>query len=298
MNPRTDSQAFSVIKVLLAGMLFGTAGLASKYAPEDSSSVTIGIMRLFIGSIFLILVLPLLGGSRKNIFKLIRHPLVWVMAIFSASYQPLFFGATTRNGVALSTLLTVGCIPIFTGLVGRIFLKEKISLVWVLATLLAIFGLIIRSWGQIEFNNLTGIFMSLGAGLSVSFYLNAAKVELRKGNYRMELPATAYLLGSFLLIPFLWGSSLSWILKLQGLLIASYIGIVTMAIANALQISGLRKLSPGPTATLMLADPFTATILGVVVLHEAFGLLPAVGITIVGISIFWQSVSQVRVSTN
>jgi len=286
MRSGSESQALSVFKVLLAGMLFGTAGLASRYASDGASPVTLGIMRLFIGSIFLIVVLPYLGGARRNLVKLIKHPLVWVMAIFSASYQPLFFGATERNGVALSTLLTVGCIPIFTGLVGRIFLKEKIHLVWVLATCLAISGLIIRSWGQVEFKNLTGIFMSLGAGLSVSFYLNAAKVELKKGNYRMELPATAYLLGSLLLIPLLKGNSLGWIFKPQGFLIAAYIGIVTMAIANALQISGLRKLPPGPTATLMLADPFTATLLGVLVLHESFGLLPAIGITLVGISIF------------
>lgn len=296
MKPKNDSQVLSVFKVLLAGILFGTAGLAYKYAPEGSSPVTLGIVRLFIGSLFLILILPLIDGSRRNILQLSRKPLVWVMAIFSASYQPFFFGATDRNGVALSTLLTVGCIPIFTGLVGRIFLKEKIRVVWVLATLLAICGLIIRSMGQIEFNNLTGIFMSLAAGLSVSFYLNAAKVELRKGKYGMELPAMAYFLGSILLIPFLWGNSFSWVLQPQGFITASYIGIVTMAIANALQISGLRRLPPGPTATLMLADPFTATILGVVVLHEKFGLLPFLGIAIVGFSIVWQSVAQVKSS--
>ena len=139
-----------VIKVLLAGVLFGTAGLVAHFAPKGASSTSIGALRLFVGSIFLILILPAIGGIRSNIIKLIKHPLVWVMAVFSASYQPLFFGATNRNGVALSTLLTVGCIPIFTGIVGRIFLKEKIQRTWVLATGLAILGLFIRSWGELN----------------------------------------------------------------------------------------------------------------------------------------------------
>jgi DME family drug/metabolite transporter len=255
VTTKNSSNHISIFKVLLSATLFGTAGTAVTYAPEGASSAALGLSRIFFGALFLILFLPKLGGDRKLLAKLIKHPMVLVMGICSASYQPYFFGATERNGVAISTLLTVGCIPIFTGIVGRIFLKEPIKKSWVVATAIAIAGLTIRSWGEIEFKDITGVLMALAAGLSVSFYLNSAKVELRKGKHQMELPAMAYLLGSIFLIPLLLGQSLSWVFKPSGILVALYLDLVTMAIANALQISGLNHISAGPTATFMLVDP-------------------------------------------
>lgn len=295
VTTKNSSNHISIFKVLLSATLFGTAGTAVTYAPEGASTTALGLSRIFFGALFLIAILPKIHGNRRLFVKLIKHPMVWVMAICSASYQPFFFGATERNGVAISTLLTVGCIPIFTGIVGKIFLKEPMKKSWVIATLIAITGLTIRSWGEIEFKDLTGVLMALAAGLSVSFYLNSAKVELRKGRYQMELPAMAYLLGSLFLIPLLWGQSLSWITEPKGILVALYLGIVTMAIANALQISGLNNISAGPTATLTLADPFTATILGVVILKEPFGLLPSIGLLLVAVALVWQSYAESRV---
>ena len=279
----------SVIKVILAGVLFGTAGTAVTFAPAVASPAGLGIGRVFIGAIFLIAILPKLNGDRKVLLKLVKHPFVWVMAIGSAAYQPLFFGATQRNGVGLSTLVTVGCIPIFTGIIGRLYLKEPISKTWLLATVLAILGLIIRSWGIIELKNVTGLFMAMAAGISVAFYLNAAKIELRKGEYLLELPAIAYLLGSFLLLPFLIHQDLSWAIRPSGFFVWLYLGVVTMAIANSLQISGLKALASGPTATLMLTDPFTATLLSIFVLKEDFGILPAIGLILVAVALIWQS---------
>ena len=62
-----------------------------------------------------------------------------------------------------------------------------------------------------------------------------------------------------------------------------------MAIANSLQISGLKALASGPTATLMLTDPFTATLLSIFVLKEDFGILPAIGLILVAVALIWQS---------
>ena len=279
---------------MLAGALFGTAGTAVTFAPNEASTSSLGFARLFVGALFLIALLPRLNGNRRALFGLVRHPLVWVMAICSAAYQPLFFGATQRNGVAISTLLTVGCIPIYTGIVGRIFRREIIKKQWIAATTLAIVGLAIRSWSQIELKNVTGVLMAVTAGISVSFYLNAAKSELQKSNFKMELPAVAYLLGSLFLIPLIISEPLSWVLRPSGFVVALYLGIVTMALANALQISGLGKLPAGPTATLMLADPFTATILGVVLLHEEFNGIALLGVILVAIALVWQSLSESR----
>ena len=65
-----------------------------------------------------------------------------------------------------------------------------------------------------------------------------------------------------------------------------------MALANALNIEGLRGLPPGPAATLMLADPLTATALGVVVLGESLQVVAVVGMVLVMVGLVWQSRAQ------
>ena len=60
-----------------------------------------------------------------------------------------------------------------------------------------------------------------------------------------------------------------------GLCLVAYLGVATMAIANVLLTRGIHGLPPGPVATLMLTDPVVATVLGVVVLGESLGSVPA-----------------------
>ncbi len=277
-------------------MLLGTAGTAVALAPNQASVTSLGVARVAIGGVTLIALAPLFGGNRRRIFGLIRRPGVWVMAISTAGFQPLFFGATTRTGVALSTVLTIGTMPLFTGLISRILLREKLTRVWIAATSLAVTGLVLRSWDQLETIDSLGVTMALGAGLCTGFYVNGAKYELNHGGHAVELPAMAYTLSAVLLIPLLVGDDLSWIESTQGVITVLYLGFISMALANTLQVVGLQRLSPGPTATLLLADPLTATLLGIFILDETITPIATIGLLFVSIALVWQGVAQSRVN--
>lgn len=225
---------------------------------------------------------------------MILRPGVWAMAISTAAFQPLFFGAATRTGVALSTVLTIGTMPLFTGLIGRILFKARFKRVWVIATSFAVLGLFLRSFEQLETVDTVGVFMALGAGLATGCYVNGAKFELNRGGHPVELPAVAYCLSAILLSPLLIGDSLTWITTSSGVLTALYLGVVSMALANTLQVVGLRRLSPGPTATLLLADPLTATILGVWILDEPITVLAILGLALVAIGLVMQGIAERR----
>ena len=284
-------------KVLFSGILFGTAGTAVTFAPDGSISTMLGFFRLVFGALAFFVLIPKFGGSWKNTFKLVNRPVVWFMAIGSAAFQPCFFGATARNGVALSTLITVGMIPVFAGLVGLVLLHEPIKFSWVIFTTIGIAGLIIRSWGEINIEDPIGIFMSLGAAAAVACYMNATKIALNKGGHPFELPTIAYVLGALILSPTVISPTLEngfvesfrWLFTVHGILIAVFMGVVTMAAPNWLQISSMKHLSPGPIATLSLADPLTATLLGVFVLNEKFSFEAGVGLLLVAIAIIGQS---------
>lgn len=295
---KSEGSLLSVLTVLLSGMLLGTAGTAVALAPNQASITSLGVARVAIGGVTLIALAPIFGGNRRRIFGLIRRPGVWVMAISTAGFQPLFFGATTRTGVALSTVLTIGTMPLFTGLISRLLLREKLTRVWIAATTLAITGLFLRSWDQLETIDSLGVTMAVSAGLCTGFYVNGAKYELNRGGHAVELPAMAYTLSAVLLIPLLFGDDLSWIGSGQGILTALYLGFISMALANTLQVVGLQRLSPGPTATLLLADPLTATLLGIFILDEAITPIAVLGLLFVSVALVWQGVAQSRVNNS
>ena len=284
----------SVIAVLVSGTLLGTAGTAVALAPAEASTTSLGVARVGIGGLILLLLLPLFGGSVRNLSHVLKRGGVWVMALSTAAFQPLFFGATEKTGVALSTVLTIGTMPLFTGLIGRVLFKAPLTRIWFIATSLAVIGLLLRSWEQLENTDALGIVMALGAGLATGCYVNGAKFELNRGGHPVELPAVAYTLSALLLLPLLVGDSLAWMTTSSGILTAIYLGAISMALANTLQVVGLKRLSPAPTATLLLADPLTATILGIWVLDESITPIATIGLALVAIGLVMQGFAERR----
>jgi len=277
-------------KVLTSAILFGTVGTAIAYAPTNAGGSALGIGRLAIGALLLLIFMPVFGGKRTNFFIHARKKSVFFMALGAAAFQPFFFSATTSNGVALSTLLAVGCIPIFTGILSAIIFHERFSTLWFAATSLAIFGLALRFSGEIKVESALGIFMAFGAGLSVAIYVNAAKIALRSQENPIELTSTAYLIGSLFLIPLIFSEDLSWLGSLRGVAAVFYLGGITMALANIFQIYGLRKMSPSSAGTLALAEPLTATVLGITLLNESLTTVSFIGLAIVSAALIWLSI--------
>jgi DME family drug/metabolite transporter len=287
----------SVSLSLLGNGLAGTAGTVAAIYAINTPSPVIGFVRLFIGAITLLMLAPFLGGKLSHLPRLITRPGVWIMAASSASYQVFFFASVDRTGVATAALITVGCIPVSAGIVGWIFLRERPSRVWYISTAIAISGLVIASIGELQTNDATGIIFAVIAGSGIGAYINAAKIEVRAGGHSTQLPGMAFLLGSFGLFFVVRSDLLQVEWNTQTILLAVYLGAVTMGIANGIQIVGLRGISPGVASTMMLADPVTAAVLGVVVLGDEITLNGTVGLILVVIGLAMQSFSAEDSST-
>jgi drug/metabolite transporter, DME family len=266
---------------VLAGMLLGTAGTAGALGPASATPIGLGVLRLGVGAVLLLVFLPWIGGAWSSIPRLIRRPTLWVMGAGAGAFQPLFFAAVERVGVGLSTLLAIGSAPVFAGLLGWLVRRDRPTLAWATATVIAISGLVLRSWNDLSVGDGLGLGMAAAAGVGVGCYVVAAKVELDRGGNIVELPGVAYLLGSVMLAPLWVQQPLAWVATPSGLLLALYLGGVTMALANVLQVWGLRGLPPGPAATLMLAEPLTATVLGILLLGERIGAVGLFGLVLV-----------------
>ncbi len=63
---------------------------------------------------------------------------------------------------------------------------------------------------------------------------------------------------------------------------ALWLGLATIAVAYTLFTWGLERLTAATAATLTLAEPLTAAILGIVVLGERLSALAIIGLVVLG----------------
>ncbi len=187
-----------------------------------------------------------------------------------AAYQLTFFSAVDRTGVAVGTVVAIGSGPAFTGLLGRVAGGEPLRARWVVATALACAGvaLLVGGGGGAEVAP-GGVALALVAGASYASYTVAAKRLLTAGHRPEAVMARAFGLGAVLLLPVLVATGGGGLGSPGGLALVLFLGAVPTALAYVLFARGLERLGSGETATLTLAEPLTASLLGVLVLGEA-----------------------------
>jgi len=275
-------------------MLFGTAGVAQAFAPVGAHPVTVGAARLGIGAVALAAFVLVRGGTLAALIRPWRTRAGLLAAAGAAAYQPFFFAGVARAGVPLGTLVAVGSAPVFTGLLTWLWRREPPSASWALATAICVGGLALLTGAGAQGGSLDGIALTAGAGLSIACYTVAAKSLLDNGADAIGVCASAFLLGSVAVLPFALGPGFGWVLGARGALVAGFLGIATMGVANILYTWGLAHL-PAPTAaTLGLADPVTATALGVLVLGQSVPVLGWVGFVAVVVGLLLQGLTAAR----
>ena len=264
-------------QVLIAAILFGTTGTAQALGPEGSTPMTVGASRILVGGSILAAMALASGGFRG------RWPLGQVLLAGAgvAVYQLAFFQAVADTGVAVGAIVAIGSGPVFAGILERVLDGAWPGRTWLVATALATTGVAVLSLASATDASLSaaGIALALVSGLGYATYTIVAKRLLRLGHTPVAVMGASFGLGAVLLLPVLLLGDTAWLHTPDGLALALYLGIVPTALAYSLFARGLRSLDASEVTTLVLAEPLTATVLGVVVLDErvgAGGLLGAV----------------------
>src|SRR4051794_13326457 len=257
----------SRLLVLFAAVCFGTTGTAQALGPDGLAPAGVGAARILVGGALLLL----LGGSLR---RLPRRPLI-LAAIAVAAYQVSFFAAVADTGVAVGTIVAIGSGPALAGAIEWALTKRPPTKAWAAATAPALTGVtMLALQGDDATISLPGVGLALIAGASYATYTLAAKRMLMREHRPETVMAGAFGGGAVLLLPVV-ALNHDVITQPGGLALALFLGIVPTALAYVAFARGLKHLSAADTATITLAEPLTATLLGVVVLGEHFNALGA-----------------------
>ena len=113
--PTPLRQRAGLLQICLAGVLWGTGGLAVQVIREHAplSAMTISAYRTTIAAVVLLVACVLmrqLGGVRR---LLAERPLPTVfVGLATAAYQALYFASVVWVGVTVSTVVSLGVAPI------------------------------------------------------------------------------------------------------------------------------------------------------------------------------------------
>lgn len=264
--------------VVAAAALFGTIGTARVLGP-DASSASVGAVRLLIAAGLLLALAAPSGWSALRSACVL--PGVWTAGVAQAAFNITFFGAVTRAGVAVGTLVAIGCTPILTGLATR-----QLSRSWLAATALALVGLTaLLSQGFRAGVTVPGVLLALGAASSyATFIVSSALLGRSPVDVSVKL-AAIFSVAAVLLAPALFVFPLDWAGSPSGVAMVGYLAVAATVLAYNLFNRGLRSLAPGTAATLGLTEPLVATVLGVVVLGERLSPLGWAGAAVVFVAL-------------
>lgn len=263
--------------VLGAAILWGTTGSAQALAPEGASPLTVGALRLLMGAAGLVSVAAA-SGTLRRVRRAPPGALV-LTALGIAAYQPAFFVGVERAGVAVGTVVAIGSAPILAGLVDRLAGGNRPRRRWMTATAFGVVGTAAVA-GAPQAVDPRGLVAALGAGGAYALYAFGAK-RLVSTIGSTAAMAAGFGLGAMALLPLVAASDLGWVASARGAAVVGWLGLVTVTASYLLFGAGLATTPVSTAATLSLAEPVTATLLGVLLFAERPGVVVWMGVVLI-----------------
>lgn len=279
--------------VVAAACAWGTNGTARELLAEDAAPVAVGALRLVLGGLLL------LAWRRPRFWQ--GWPLVPLALAVAAMavYQPLFFAGIDKAGVAVGTVVGIGTSPIIGGVLGRVVRGERLGAPWMVATAMGLTGaaLLATAGNDHAGADVTaGLLLAAGAGAAYAVYVAASATLLDR--HRPDDVAAAVLgLAGVVLLPVAVLADTAFVGDPGGVALVAWLGVVTVALAYPLLARGLAAVGVGATATLTLAEPATAAVLGLTVLGERLAGAGWAGLALVAAGVATEATVARRRST-
>lgn len=265
--PLSRSQ-LGTLFVLVSAIGFGTSGTIQALAPAQATPYVIVGVRTLVGSVCLFL-WCLYKNKLPQSIKAIPFGWVFLSAFFLMVATLSFFLGVSQIGVAAGSLISTGMTPVWTAIIALIVYKKIPKAEWYFATILAVVGVVmINGIGEIPREKILYFHFLLINGLAYACYICVTPKLIKNLDPEVAtMLVIAVVAICFLPVYFLFPSG--WILgSVRGISVALALGIFTAGIAYTFLATGLKYTTPAMAATVGLAEPVVAALLGIFLLQE------------------------------
>lgn len=268
--------------VIVAAVLWGTSGAAQELGAADAAPWTVAAVRTAGGGALLALAASARGRWPTLVAACRRRPAASLSVVAAmTAFQMGYLGGISAVGVAIGTLVAIGTAPVFTGVIAWLRGRRP-GRRWITATTLTVLGvgaLVVPDAASGA--DIGGFALAVGAGVAYASYTTVSKELLEAGLDGLGTVTLGVGGTGLLLAPLLIVGDLGWLARGDGLTAGVWLAVGTAAVAYLLFVAGLAGVDAPTAATLTLAEPLTATVLGVVAVGERPGPWQVAGVVAV-----------------
>ena len=267
--------------VAVAAVLAGTMGTAAQLGPDELSPTATAAWR------------SLLGAGGLLVVSVLHHQAPWrygfsprwmmLGGLGAAVSQLAFFAAANRTGVAVTTLVTIGTVPLVAGLTDWIAAGQRPDRHWLGGVALALAGVVLLSGGAVPVAG-SGVALAVLAGCGIPCQGFAAQ-RLMMDRPPLAAVATVVGGGTVLLLPTALMEAGNALGSGAALATVVYLGLVTGTLVHALYGVGLKRLRLSTVVAVGLLEPAVAAILAMTVLAEPVTMAQRGGICLVVVGV-------------
>jgi len=268
-----------LIYIVLAALLWGSSFPIIRYALGDTSPMLLLVLRFAIA----FGILSLRYRSWRD-YKTIFRRDVFLISIPNGLSFILQFRAQEIT-TASKTALFINSSPVFVVIMTGLFLRERISPRQLVATAVALIGVVITST-RLDFSDLSAInvgdvlAVAVGLGWAV-FVIYSRKVVKKYSAY--ELSHALYFWTIVFALPFalMEPSRISW----SSTPAILYLSIFTTVIAYYFYLKGARSVTPLVASLIILIEVVIAFLISHTFLAESFSAIETVGVAMVMVGV-------------
>ena len=283
--PSSPARLRGLALIALAAVSWGTTGAVTTLLVTHARTtpLVIGAARMLVGALVLVTVEAL--SRPHSVAEALRRAAgrdAWrwlALGACMAAFQVTYFTAVTHAGIAVTALVAICSAPLMIAALAPALLGERLSPRLIAALALGVAGttLLVATpvSGTTAPRPVSGVMLALGAGLAYALYVVIAKRAVALTPPTV-VSALTFVVAAMVMLPALMtpGTATQLALGWPGFL---YLGAVTTAAAYVLYTVGLRSVSATAAGVASLLEPLTATVLGVVLFGERFGVAGWVG---------------------
>ena len=252
-----------------AALLFASAALAARLAPEGTPAALLGAARLLLGGAALAAVL---GARGPAAWSPLPCGALAIAALAMAIFQWSFFAAVALAGAGVATLASAAASPVVADALAAVRARRRPKSSEIIGAALTLLGLGCLAGDAAQSG--AGLALALASGAAYAVYAaQAARFERQRAGSGLAATALSLLCAGGVLLPgaLLHATPALPLLSVRAIAVVAYLGLAATALAYALFVPALRRLSAASGLAILLVQPLAAVLAAAVLFDEPVG---------------------------